>query len=121
MLVAGGPKPLMASVQSIITRYRSDGLGGVARAIVRHIKKPRSRVHPLQLALREVFRPRDYTIVQLGAYVGNTDNDPIFSTLKRLSAGSQNANGPHGNIILVEPVRQYFEQLRINYSDVPGV
>ena len=36
------------------------------------------------------FATPDYTIVQLGASGGDTDNDPILSTLKRLSP---NANG----------------------------
>jgi FkbM family methyltransferase len=110
----------MPILASIIRRYRSDGLSGVANAFMRRLTGARLRVHPLQIALEEVIGNNDYTIVQLGAYVGNTTNDPIFSTLKRFSARlSQEGNG-HGRIILVEPVKQYFEELRLNYADVPS-
>jgi len=88
---------------------------------MRRLNSSRLRIHPLQVALEEVMSNNDYTIVQLGAYVGDTANDPMFSTIKQSSSqGLQIGNG-RCQIILVEPVKQYFDELRQNYSDVHGV
>lgn len=48
---------------------------------------------------------RGKTIVQVGAHVGNTENDPIFKEVDETT-----------RIILVEPVPYLFNKLRENYS-----
>ncbi len=45
------------------------------------------------------------TIIQIGAYIGDTKNDPIFNTI------DQNTR-----VILIEPVPHYFELLQNNYK-----
>tara|TARA_B110000211_G_scaffold48269_1_gene52308 strand:+ start:736 stop:1383 length:648 start_codon:yes stop_codon:yes gene_type:complete len=45
-------------------------------------------------------------IIQIGAHIGNTTNDPIFSNVD---------NNSH--LILVEPVPYLFEQLKQNYNE----
>lgn len=55
------------------------------------------------------------TIVQIGAYIGKSDNDPLFNFLHQL--------GPRENVkvVLVEPIREYFDALCENYRDVPNI
>lgn len=48
---------------------------------------------------------RKVDILQVGAHIGNTGNDPIFSKIEN-----------YNDIILVEPVPYLFEQLKNNYS-----
>jgi FkbM family methyltransferase len=57
-------------------------------------------------------------IVQIGAFVGNSMNDPLFRFLKENCAGQ----GRPGicRAILVEPVRSYFTELTRNYIDCLG-
>lgn len=57
----------------------------------------------------------DVVFVQIGAYVGNTDNDPIARCLR-----ANLTRFPGSRAVLVEPVEQYFEQLKANYADLPG-
>jgi FkbM family methyltransferase len=111
----------MPILRSIVNHYRRGDLRGVGKAFMKRLTGAHLRIHPLQVALEEVMRGEDYTIVQIGAYVGNTANDPIFSTLKRYSTEASAKRNRHSRIILIEPVKQYFEQLQANYADVPGI
>lgn len=110
----------MPTLSSIIKKYRSDGIGGVTRAFVQRLFHSRPQIHPVEVALEEILRNDDFTIVQIGPYVGNTANDPISPTIKRWSARLAQRDDGRRRIILVEPVKQYFEKLRANYADIPG-
>ena len=57
-----------------------------------------------------------FTVVQIGAYVGNTPNDPLYAFLRDTLPGH-----PGRIAVLVEPVREYFEALREAYRDMPTV
>ena len=58
---------------------------------------------------------RPIHVVQLGAYIGNSANDPLFSLLsQRLKQGDS-------HLIAVEPVHAHFQQLSKNYEGIPGV
>ena len=63
------------------------------------------------LAARDAF-----SVVQIGAYVGDTPNDPLCSFLRATLPGR-----PASVAILVEPVREYFDALEDAYRDLPGV
>jgi FkbM family methyltransferase len=63
------------------------------------------------LATRETF-----SIVQIGAYVGDTDNDPLYRFLHETLPVR-----PQGTVVLVEPVAEYFGRLRNAYESLPGV
>ena len=63
------------------------------------------------LAERDAF-----SVVQIGAFVGNTTNDPLYDFLRSTLPGH-----PASVAILVEPVREYFDALREAYGDLPTV
>lgn len=57
-----------------------------------------------------------FSVVQIGAYVGDTINDPLYTFLcKALSAGAE------ATVVLVEPVAEYFERLRSTYAALATV
>lgn len=100
----------------ILSKWREEGLAGVLRAVARRAD-PRRRpvMHPVRAALRDVLARDEFVIVQIGAHVGNTPNDPLYrAVLPRLKEG-------RGRLLLVEPVKEYFEQLVENYRGVPNV
>lgn len=87
--------------------------------IIRRIRRgfrPQPTLSPAQAAVAEVIRRPGFVIVQLGAYIGDTNNDPIF---KAVSGPKAKSGG--STVLLVEPVREYFEKLVGNYRHLPGV
>lgn len=52
-----------------------------------------------------------FKIIQIGANVGNTDNDPLFSKLMESKSAS----------ILIEPNPKAFELLKKNYASIPNI
>lgn len=46
------------------------------------------------------------TIIQIGSYIGNTDNDPLFDSIDSMT-----------RLFLVEPVPLFFEILKKNYAE----
>jgi len=102
-------------IGKIIKKYHSSGLVGVCRALMWRLFRPRPVVHPVNLALCRVAEKSGFAVVQLGAFTGDTLNDPLFCTLKeRLPKVS-------GTLLLVEPVACHFEKLVKNYEGIPGV
>ena len=61
------------------------------------------------LAARETF-----SVVQIGAYIGETPNDPLFGYLRATIP-----DHPNRVAVLVEPVREYFDALRVAYRTYP--
>ena len=61
--------------------------------------------HPVHQAVEMVVQQPDYVIVQLGAYIGNTANDPLYGRF----SGT-------GRAILVEPDPRHFNTLQYNYG-----
>jgi FkbM family methyltransferase len=103
-------------IERIIVKYREDGLRGVASAAGKRIFFwDRPRIHPVRAALEEVTKGDSFVIVQIGAFVGDTGNDPLFGLVaERLKAGA-------GRLVLVEPVKEYFDRLVENYRGIPNV
>ena len=62
------------------------------------------------LAARDSF-----AVVQIGAYVGNSPNDPLYDFLRATLPGH-----PASVAVLVEPVRESFDALRDAYGDLPS-
>jgi FkbM family methyltransferase len=96
---------------------------GVAFAIkfVLHRAAPRLFSSPppaLEPVFNHLNKAKSFTLIQIGAYIGETSNDPLVRFLKATLSG----NGrPDAKVVLVEPVREYFEKLKENYRDLPGV
>lgn len=102
-------------IKKILKKYREEGMDGIESAVLGRIVKARG-VHPIQGALR-TLRKKDFVcIVQIGAFVGATDNDPICSFLKDTVALKTKLKA-----VLVEPVKEYYDKLKLNYHDLPGV
>jgi FkbM family methyltransferase len=69
----------------------------------------------IEKVLAELEQQEDVVIVQIGAYVGDTPNDPLVQCLR-----TNLSRFPGSRALLVEPVREYFELLKDNYADLPG-
>lgn len=73
-------------------------------------------VTAMNQALAWLARRAEFTVVQIGAYTGDTDNDPLYGFLsKQLPAH------PRSVAVLVEPVGDYFERLKGTYAGLPQV
>jgi hypothetical protein len=57
-----------------------------------------------------------FTVVQIGAFTRDTDNDPLFRFLQY-----ELPHHPDALVVLVEPVRHHFDLLRDAYRGLPGV
>ena len=103
-------------MNGIVRRFKRDGLSGVVRSSARRLGIVPDRP-PMEVALERLASKPGVTIVQIGAHVGNTPNDPLwgfFQQFRQRPTGSLNA-------VLVEPISEYCRQLRENYAGIPGV
>lgn len=75
----------------------------------------------LEHVLYELLRRRGHVfIIQIGAHVGNTENDPVHRFI-RDNSRSVLGGRPKCSAILIEPVKYLFEQLAANYEGCDGV
>lgn len=106
-----------------IKRFKRAHEGESAAAAVKfalHRAVPRwfvSPPAPLQAVFDHLKSRSSFTIIQIGAYVGDTQNDPLAAFLK---AELSDNRGQASKVVLVEPVREYFESLQRNYSKLNG-
>jgi FkbM family methyltransferase len=75
----------------------------------------------MQCALEWLATRPSLSIVQIGAYVGDTFNDPLCQFLRTHLHRDKADPTREVKVVLVEPVREHFEQLRRNYADLAGV
>jgi FkbM family methyltransferase len=84
----------------------------------KHHKHP----EPLKAALEVLAQQPSFSIVQLGAYVGDSPNDPLCAFLRQQLHPARTGGSAHAaQVVLVEPIREYFDQLRANYAGFSGV
>jgi FkbM family methyltransferase len=105
-------------------KYKKEGLVGVLKAVARRIFLPflpKPPPNPVSLCLREILKQKGVNIVQIGAYIGDTGNDPFFDILVNKKKTFSQADCASRRIILVEPVKEYFEKLRANYGGTVGL
>jgi FkbM family methyltransferase len=102
-------------IKKVLRKYRAEGFHGVGKAIIRKFFRSSPSPHPVRLALNELASQDGFCVIQIGAFVGNTDNDPLYEIL------SKQLQQLNGTLIVVEPVKSFFEELVRNYSDIPGV
>lgn len=100
-------------LKRVVGKFRRDGVAGVAQAAWNRIRELVVS-HPIAYALRDLGRKPSFSVVQIGAYIGPSSNDP-------LSAFFQSRAGHGLKAILVEPVHEYFERLRENYRGLEGL
>ena len=74
-----------------------------------------SQLLEIEKVLADLEQQENVVIVQIGAYVGDTENDPLTACLR-----ANLTVHPRSRAVLVEPVKEYFERLKRNYADLPG-
>lgn len=94
------------------------GIGSARRGIGARLIGPQSPVDPTPMegALRWLAARENFTIVQIGAYVGDSSNDPLYCFLREALPGH-----PDRRAVLVEPVGDYFTALQDAYRGLPNV
>ena len=102
-------------------KYRTDGVSGVQHAIRQRLAGGPPPVvqqdpRPIDgvfgwLSAREAF-----VVVQIGAYVGNSANDPLHGFLRTTLPSH-----PASIAVLVEPLHDCFEALRETYGDLASI
>jgi FkbM family methyltransferase len=111
-----GLSRLRARRAMLAREYRRGGLVGLMGAAARRARMvrgaaPKAERGPIQGVLEWLGTREAFTIVQIGAYVGDSANDPLSPFLH-----AQSSRDGRSLALLVEPVRPYFEELRRNYS-----
>jgi hypothetical protein len=92
-------------------------LPGVTHAVLDRLHKllDKPEFYPIPIALKAFFGDGDFTLVQIGAYIGDSSNDPLFTAVK------QELRKGRCRLICAEPVRQHFDTLVENYRGFPNV
>ena len=103
--------------ERLIRRYQQAGLSGLRDSTLRRFGL---RQLPLQKALAQLDRKPHFSIVQIGAYIGATDDDPLAESLMGMLP-QRAREGRTATVVLIEPVQEYFDQLRRNYAGIPFV
>ena len=97
----------------VLRQFKANGICGVLDAIFRKLTP--SDFHPIDVAIDAITQEADFSVIQLGAFIGNTRNDPLFMTLRK------RMKEINGKLIVVEPVKMFYDELIKNYEDIPGV
>jgi FkbM family methyltransferase len=103
-------------IPAIVRMFKKGGIKEVALASGRRLIRKSS---PVDIGLRHLMKEDSVNIVQVGAFTGNSRNDPLYSFIRRYCSDHNKAY--KSKIILVEPVREYFEVLQKSYRGYPGV
>ena len=105
-----------AIAQRLIDRVRVGGFFGVCHSIAFRLGV---RVDPVNVALWTLARRSRFTLLQIGAYIGDTANDPLHGFIRRevVPFGA----GGRRKAILVEPVKEYFQKLQELYKGCDNV
>lgn len=103
----------MQMITKVLRKFKTSGIRGVWDATYRNLFSP--AIHPIDVALDVISKKVGFSVIQLGAFIGNTDNDPLFKTIKK------RLREVNGTLIVVEPVRSFYDELVKNYDGIPGV
>ncbi|MCB0335666.1 MAG: FkbM family methyltransferase [Bdellovibrionales bacterium] len=100
-------------LKKLFKKFQDKGIGGVLASLQRKVFPAKAPQSPVQRCLPEVLKKEDFVIVQIGAYVGNSDNDPLFHAL---TSQTFLHNSKSHKLVFVEPVKEYYDRLVENYS-----
>lgn len=109
-------------LRKAVDRYRTGGAPALIRGAMRIAAPARYRElfadpSPLEPALAQLTQQAEFSIIQVGAYVGDTYSDPIAAFLKRTLSTSKH----DATVVLIEPLQPFFDQLKANYGMLRGV
>jgi FkbM family methyltransferase len=116
-----------------LSRYRAYGMKGLGRALNWRLAArvwvarralggrlvgpvPPPDPTPMKGVLDWLSARDQFTIVQIGAYVGDTPNDPLYAFLRSALPGRSGRRA-----ILVEPIGEYFDALQKTYGDISNI
>lgn len=71
---------------------------------------------PFTAVLGYLANQPSLSIVQIGAYIGNSKHDPLFPFIQKVAGTKSDTK-----VVLVEPIREYFDLLCRNYRNIPNV
>jgi FkbM family methyltransferase len=113
----------LAVVFLLSDKYKNEGVASPTRAAANRIVPPAFRTdRPLDTALSLLAEQPSFSIVQIGAYIGNDDADPLYEFLcEHLDPARARSTGRNTKVVLVEPIREYFDLLCENYSIIPKI
>ncbi len=77
--------------------------------------------NPYGAVLQRLAVQSSFSIVQVGAYIGDSPTDPLFSFLQRSLDPARGEDRPDVKVVLIEPIREYFDLLQQNYAGLPGI
>jgi len=93
----------------------------LAKVPSRLLARLNQRVSPISVVFEMTAGRQSFSVVQIGAYIGKTDNDPLYSLLvDRQTHADQSKMRKRTKAVFVEPIREYFDLLCENYSDLQG-
>jgi FkbM family methyltransferase len=75
-----------------------------------------AKIEPFDAVLALLENQPSVSIVQLGAYIGKTRNDPLVHFLRTIVHAKESSQ-----VVLVEPIRDYFDLLCENYQGISHV
>jgi FkbM family methyltransferase len=99
--------------RKLLREYHIGGINGVRKAIRKKIFSP--TINPVGIAINVITETPGYSVIQLGAFIGNTWNDPLFASL------GDRLREVAGTLVVVEPVKSFYHELVKNYGGTPGV
>lgn len=115
-----------ASFRKVSNKYHNAGLRGVVWAAVERVfpvpaQQQPPNWNPLSSVLDWLASQPTFSIVQLGAYVGDSPNDPLYVFLKKQMNPARPDHRGGARAVLVEPIKQYYDRLRQNYAGYPDI
>lgn len=102
----------------LVDKWKTAGLWGVADAVARRYAKG---PHPITRALTLLSTRDHFTLIQIGAYRGDSDNDPLCRFLRRIFDPLSPEYNRRARAVLVEPWPSHFDALCANYAHLSGV
>lgn len=107
-------------IRRLTAKARAEGVGGVLRACLMRLRARHRVVHPIETVLPKLVKSRDIAIIQVGAFEGATQFDPLYGMLHAHRQALLRQPKDSWKLVLVEPVGEHFTKLRDNYSFLPG-
>jgi hypothetical protein len=114
-------------LKSIRAKYNNEGIAGTWRAAIRRLasfgemESNSQAWNPYPNILDWLAGLDSFSIVQIGAFVGDSDNDPLCQFFRQELGPENRSRRATSQVILVEPVKEYFELLKVNYHGLSGV
>lgn len=81
----------------------------------------RHRPHPITSALTKLASRDRFTLVQIGAYTGESENDPLCTFLRLHFDPASSAYRPGALAVLIEPWPRHFARLVENYRTLTNI